>query len=276
LRALAAGHRAAVEKHMTLCEDAFFDVATPTGPMRTHLFRPSGTGPLPGIIFYSEIFQVTEPIRRLAAFLASHGFLVAVPEIFHEYEPLGKVLAYDTEGTERGNWCKVNKPLAAYDTDSGALVEFLTNHPDCTGSVGTAGVCIGGHLAFRTALNPAIRAAVCFYPTDIHKIASHPRGLGLGMADDSLERARGGGIAGELLMVWGRQDPHIPFEGRRQIHEALEESGTLYQWLEFNAAHAFLRDHGPRYNPVLARQSLGVTVDLLQRRVRGQAASGKG
>jgi carboxymethylenebutenolidase len=261
---------------MTLCEDAFHDLTTPTGAMRTHLFRPPGEGSLPGVIFYSEIFQVTEPIRRLAAFVASHGFLVAVPEIFHEYEPLGKVLDYDAAGTDRGNWCKVNKPLAAYDTDSDAVVDFLMQHPACTGAVGTMGVCIGGHLAFRTALNPAVRAAVCFYPTDIHKIASHPRGLGLGMADDSLERTRAGGITGELLMVWGRQDPHIPFEGRQQIHEALEESGVAYQWLEFNAAHAFLRDQGPRYNPVLARQSLGISIDLLQRRLQVVTAFKRG
>lgn len=248
---------------------------TPTGAMRTHLFRPSGAGPLPGVIFYSEIFQVTEPIRRLAAFIASHGFLVAVPEIFHEYEPPGSVLAYDATGTDRGNWCKINKPLAAYDTDSDAAIDFLVKHPECTGTVGTLGVCIGGHLAFRTALNPAVRAAVCFYPTDIHKIDSHPRGLGLGMADDSLKRAHAGGIAGELLMIWGRQDPHIPFAGRQQIHRTLEESGCAYQWIEFNAAHAFLRDQGPRYNPVLARQSLGIAVDLFQRSLHGSWAGKK-
>lgn len=258
---------------MTLSEDSFEDVQTPTGPMRVHVVRPSAAGRFPGVVFYSEIFQVTDPIRRLAAFVASHGFIVAVPEIFHEYEPLGAVLAYDAAGTDRGNWCKIHKPLAAYDSDARVMVDYLARHPGCTGAVGTMGVCIGGHLAFRAALDPRVLAAVCFYPTDIHKIDSHVRGLGLGMADDSLARARGGGIRGELLMVWGRQDPHIPPEGRRQISEALEESGTCYQWLEFNAAHAFLRDQGPRYNPVLARHSLAVAVDVLQRRL---APSGAG
>ncbi len=236
--------------------------------MRTHVFSPKAEGRFPGLIFYSEIFQVTDPIRRLASFLASHGFFVVVPEIFHEYEPLGTVLAYDTAGTDRGNWCKVNKPLSSYDGDSDAVVEFVKQHRACNGKIGTIGVCIGGHLAFRTALNPAVDAAVCFYPTDIHKIESHPRGLGLGMADDSLLRARSGEMRGELLMVWGRQDPHIPREGRKQIHDALEGSGTCYQWLEFNAEHAFLRDQGPRYNPVLARQSLGIALDVLNRCLR--------
>ena len=55
-------------------------------------------------MLFSEIFQVTGPIRRTAAFLAGHGYTVAVPEIFHELEEgPGVVLAYDAAGAERGN-----------------------------------------------------------------------------------------------------------------------------------------------------------------------------
>src|SRR6516162_2658230 len=35
-----------------------------------------------------------------------------------------------------------------------------------------------------------------------------------------------------------------------------EETGVFYQWHEFNAQHAFLRDEGPRYDPALAWQAL--------------------
>lgn len=86
-----------------ILQDEFHDIATPTGPMRTHLFRPVAPGSYPGILLYSEIFQATGPIRRTAAFLAGHGFVVAVPEIYHEFEEPGVALAYDTAGTARGN-----------------------------------------------------------------------------------------------------------------------------------------------------------------------------
>jgi carboxymethylenebutenolidase len=89
--------------------------------------------------------------------------------------------------------------------------------------------------------------------------------LGKGKNDNSLERT--GEIEGELLMVWGRQDPHIPVEGRRQIHARLEEAGAEFQWLEVNAAHAFLRDEGPRYDPALARHCYGLLFDLFRRRL---------
>jgi carboxymethylenebutenolidase len=246
---------------MLIREPAFADVPTPTGPMRTHLFCPLEEGRYPAVILYSEIFQATGPIRRTAAWLAGQGFLVAVPEIYHEYEPAGTVLAYDEAGGKRGNQLKVTKPVPAYDSDARALLAFLQGHPSCSGRIGAMGICIGGHLAFRAAMNPEVRAAVCFYATDIHG-----RTLGEGRNDNTLDRM--GEIKGELLMIWGRQDPHIPLEGRRIIHAAMEQAGICFQWCEFNGAHAFLRDEGPRYNPVLAKQCLDLAVELLHRRLR--------
>lgn len=252
---------------MTIAEHEYTDLSTPSGPMRTHVLRPAAPGKYPGLVLFSEIFQVTGPIRRTAAWLAGQGFVVAVPEIFHEFEPAGTVLAYDEPGADRGNWCKINKPLAAYDDDARAVISFLGKHPHCTGKLGSIGICIGGHLSYRCAMEPEILAGVCFYATDIHKLPSHVRGLGAGMADDSLERTRRGDIKSELLMIWGRQDPHVPYEGRRQVQDALEQGGANYQWLELNAAHAFLRDEGARYNPVLAQQCLGMAVEVFQRKL---------
>ena len=59
-------------------------------------------------------------------------------------------------------------------------------------------------------------------------------------------------INGELMMVWARQDPHVPDEGRARIRACLLETKRNFTWHEFNAAHAFLRDEGPRYDPALA------------------------
>lgn len=245
---------------MTLRETESSDLPTPTGPMRTYLFRPAAPGKYPGIVLYSEIFHMTGPIARTAAFLAGHGFLVAVPEIYHEFLPAGTVLAYDQAGAEKGNALKTAKDLAAYDTDARAAFDFLKSHEACTGRLGVMGICIGGHLAFRAAMNPGVDAGVCFYPTDLHK-----RGLGKGMNDDSL--ARTAEIKGELLMVFGRQDPHIPAEGRAMIYAALAAAGTDFTWHEFNGAHAFLRDEGFRYDPEVAHLALGMAVGLLRRRL---------
>src|SRR5437016_10589513 len=118
---------------MIIKDNEFVDLPTPTGPMRTYIFRPAAEGKYPGLLLFSEIFQVTGPIRRTAAFLAGHGFVVAVPEIYHEFEPAGKVLAYDQAGAERGNVLKTTKELANYDNDARSVLTFLANHAQCTG-----------------------------------------------------------------------------------------------------------------------------------------------
>lgn len=224
--------------------------------MRTYVFRPTAQSQWPGIVLYSEIFQLTGPIRRTGAWLAGHGFVVAVPEVYHEFEPAGTVLAYDQAGADRGNFCKYEKRLASYDGDAQAVITWLAEQ---TAHVGVMGICLGGHLAFRAALLPQVKAAACFYATDLHTAS-------LSKADDSLARAAE--IQGELLMIFGRQDPHVPLEGRRKIQARLEEVGTKYSWVEVNAAHAFISDEGPRYDPVAASHCLGMAVELFQRKLR--------
>lgn len=249
---------------MLLVEDPAVDLPTPSGPMRTYVYRPvpaQGTrddrARWPGLVLFSEIYQRTAPIHRTAMILAGHGFVVAVPEIFHELEPAGTALAYDKPGTDRGNFCKTAKPVAAYDADARAALDFLAGSPHCTGRLGAVGICIGGHLAFRAALQPDVGATACCYATDLHKAS-----LGAG-GDDSLARA--GDIRGELLMIWGRQDPHIPDAGRALIHRRLSEAGSVFTWHEHNAQHAFLRDEGHRYDPALALVTYGQIVAFFQR-----------
>ena len=245
---------------MILRSDEVAELPTPNGPMRTYVFRPVAAGRYPGVVFYSEIFQVTGPIRRTAALLAGHGFVVVVPEVYHELLPAGTVLPYDGDGAEQGNAHKTAKHLASYDADARAALDFLKSHPACTGELGVFGMCLGGHLAFRAAMNPDVRAGVCFYATDIHV-----RGLGWGKRDDSLDRLPE--ISAEMLMIWGRQDPHVPAEGRALIYRAMTDAGLRFTWAEFNAQHAFLRDEGARYDPELALQCYALAVDLFKRKL---------
>jgi carboxymethylenebutenolidase len=245
---------------MVLRDEEAANIPTPTGPMRTSLFRPAAGGRFPGVVLFSEIFQITAPIRRMAAALAGNGYLVAVPEVYHELEPAGTVLAYDAAGADRGNADKITKELSSYDGDARAVLDFLKAHDACTGKLGTMGVCLGGHLAFRAAMNPDVFAGVCFYATDIHS-----RTLGKGKHDDTLDRM--GEVQAEMLMAWGRQDPHVPREGRRLIYDAMNDADITLQWHEFNGAHAFLRDEGPRYDPALARLAWTLILELLGRRL---------
>lgn len=222
----------------------YLTLSTETGPMQCQLFRPATTTKqFPALIFYSEIFQITAPITRTAAMLAGQGFLVLVPEIFHELNPLGTVLGYDDVGKDKGNQDKWTKPLEHYDSDNRAMIAFLQQLPYANKKIGAIGVCIGGHLAFRAALQPEVLATICLYATDLHSNTLPGSIQTLALADK---------IQGEITMIWGRQDPHIPLAGRQVVHQALLASECRFSWHEFDANHAFMRDEGERYDPALA------------------------
>jgi carboxymethylenebutenolidase len=241
----------------------FTDLDTPTGVMRTYIHRPVGQGSYPTILFYSEIFQQTGPIERAAKLMASHGYAVMVPEVFHELNPIGTVLGYDDAGREKGNADKEAKDVQGYDSDNIALIEYAKQQDWCSGHFGAMGYCIGGHLAFRAALHADIKATACFYATDLH-IQVIPNIVG----QHSMERLDD--IKGELLMIWGKQDNHVPSSGLAKIHKALGETTISHTWHEFNAGHAFMRDEGDggRYDAQTAQLGYQLALNLFSRKLR--------
>ena len=68
-----------------------------------------------------------------------------------------------------------------------------------------------------------------------------------------------------MMLMFGRQDPHVTAEGREFIYKTLTAAGVDFTWHEVNAAHAFLCDEGLRYDAEPARQMLGMTVDFFRR-----------
>ncbi len=233
------------------------DLPTPTGVMRTYIHRPKDSRPVPAVLFYSEIFQQTTPIERAARYLASHGYAVLVPEVFHELNPIGTVLGYDDAGRDKGNDDKMAKDVQAYDSDNRAMIDFLNTQPWYSGKLGAAGFCIGGHLAFRAALQPEVLATACFYATDLHTtiIPNQP-------GQHSMERIAE--IKGELLMIWGKQDPHIPSDKRIELYQRFAQvPGLHYTWHELNGQHAFMRDEGERYDAQLASIGYQLTLQML-------------
>ena len=241
-----------------LIQENFVDLHTPQGVMRTFIFHPAAAGRFPGIVLFAEIYQMTGPIARTARLLASHGYVVAVPEIYHDFEPPGSPFEYNPADTDKGNRYKITKTLASYDDDARACIDHLMARPDCNGRLGCVGICLGGHLSIRCAMNPEILSGVSFYATDVHS-----RTLGQGKQDNTLDRFKE--LKAELLLIWGKQDPHIPLAGRQLIYNTLTEANVNFTWHEFNAQHAFMRDEGHRYNPALAEICHALLFELFSR-----------
>ncbi len=194
----------------------FTDIVVDQSPLRMFVASPrtESKSKFPGVIFYSDIFQLTPPMLRACIRLAGYGFIVAAPEIYHRIELPGTALPFDDSGRTRGLADASKTSAQEFDRDCRAVLDFLAQHPMVTPTkLAAAGFCIGGHLAFRAALQPDVRATVCFYGTGIHD--GH-----LGKDEDAGSLQRANEIRGELLMIFGEADPHVPKEGHEKIRTA--------------------------------------------------------
>ncbi|THH02817.1 hypothetical protein EW026_g26 [Hermanssonia centrifuga] len=199
-------------------------------PMRIFVFAPSvpsyPNAKFPGVVVFSEIYQVTGPVERFAGQIASQGFVVACPSSYHEFQG-PEAIPYDDEAT---------------------------------------GMCLGGHLAFRAAFDPRVLATVCFFGTDIHSAT-----LGKGKNDDSLVKVRKGDLTGkgELVMIFGKQDTHVPRAGRDLIRATLEDANVPVSFLEVQAQHAFIRDESSkgRWDAALTKSMFTFMMEVFERTV---------
>jgi carboxymethylenebutenolidase len=193
--------------------------------------------------------------------LAGHGFVVVTPEIWNRIEPPGSAIPFDDAGRTRGldNAKKTN--VADMDADCRVALDWLAaDSRTRAGAIGAMGFCIGGHLAFRAALQPDVRATVCFYPTGVHDGR-------LGRDEDAGTLQRVGEIKGDLLLVYGSRDPHVPEPARAKIDAALRAAGTRFETEVFDAEHAFMRDEGPRYDPEATDRAFARAVAFLRSRI---------
>ncbi|PYT00612.1 MAG: dienelactone hydrolase family protein [Acidobacteria bacterium] len=237
----------------------YVDVSVGGSAMRVLVSAPREEGKYPGVLLYSDIFQLTGPTVRACARLAGYGFVVAAPEIYHRIEPPGTVIPFDDAGRTRGLDDASRTTAAEFDADCRAALDYLDAHARvAAGRLGAAGFCIGGHLAFRAALQTDVHATACFYPTGVHDGK-------LGRDADAGSLARAGEIRGELLLVFGASDPHVPEEGREKIAGALRDAGVSFDVRLYPAEHAFMRDEGPRYDPEATDAAFGEMIKFFRR-----------
>src|SRR5437763_7019623 len=97
--------------------------------MRVLVSAPREEGKYPGVLVYSDIFQLTGPTVRACARLAGYGFVVAAPEIYHRIEEPGTVIPFDDEGRTRGLEDAARTSVAEFDADCRATLDYLASHP---------------------------------------------------------------------------------------------------------------------------------------------------
>jgi carboxymethylenebutenolidase len=122
-------------------------------------------------------------------------------------------------------------------------------------------------------LDPRITATVCYFPTDIHTRTlgpyTAPNSSPTAPSDDSIHTldllSR---IRGEVSLIFGIKDTHVPDAGRDLIRLKLREAGVTFSWHEFAwTQHAFIRDElsKGRYDPAVSKACFEVLLELFGR-----------
>ncbi len=146
--------------------DERVDVTTADGTLDVHVFTPdAGQGPWPAVVLYMDAFGIRPHLAAMAQRLASHGYVVAVPNLYYRSGPFTPFDAHavNAEGAERDRFKGMIASIthAMVMRDTAALFEMLDRRPDARrGASGVVGYCMGGGYALTAAATFPARVAV--------------------------------------------------------------------------------------------------------------------
>jgi carboxymethylenebutenolidase len=188
----------------------------------------SGYGP--GIVVLQEIFGVNDYMRSVADWYAAHGFVALCPDLFWRLE---RGIQLTDKGDDRNKAFELYQRLneAKAVEDAAAALNFLRQHPACSGRVGAVGFCLGGKLAYLLSVRFKPDCAVGYY------------GVGI---QNSLDEASN--LATPLLLHIAGRDHFCPPEAQAQIHAALDDNPLVTLRVYPEREHAFGRTGGEHYH----------------------------
>src|ERR1700723_4561986 len=115
--------------HPVVITTQYVDIPSGSAPLRMVVAAPKAAGKYPGILCYSDIFQLPGPMLRSVSRLAGYGFVAVAPEIYHRVEPPGSAIVFDDAGRTRGMEDAAKTPVAQFDVARRAALDYLAQHP---------------------------------------------------------------------------------------------------------------------------------------------------
>jgi carboxymethylenebutenolidase len=210
------------------------------GTARGYLAEPDEEGP--GLVVLGEWWGLDDDVRRIVDSFADEGFLALAPDLYG---------GNTTEEPDEAQKQLMAMNMGEAEKDMRGAVEYVLEHPKCSGQVGSVGFCAGGGLSvWAAASNPQIGAAVTYYYVMPH-----------GKPDFS-------NIDAPVLGHFGTADDFISEEDAQALHEELQAAGVeaAFEYYE-GAGHAFANEHDRlgTYHAEHAGSAWHRTVEFLKR-----------
>jgi carboxymethylenebutenolidase len=211
-----------------------------------YVAQPDDDAKHPGVVLIQEWWGIEPHICDLAQKLATEGFVVAVPDLYH-----GKIATEPDDAMKMVMLLRKNMDRASKEI-IGAL-ETLKAMPNVEPKkLGLIGFCVGGTVTLEVAARYRdLGAVVPFYPG----------GYDPTPADVAQVNA-------PVLAIFGRQDPSIPLARVEKIERTYKEAGKDITVRVYDAGHAFINpDHGDG-NPEAAADAWPRAVHFLREHLK--------
>ncbi|HLG64709.1 MAG TPA: dienelactone hydrolase family protein [Ktedonosporobacter sp.] len=208
--------------------------------------QPDDDAKHPGVVLIQEWWGIEPHILDLANKLATEGFVVAVPDLYH-----GKVATEPNDAMRMIMMIRSNVDRAAQEV-IGALntVKAMPNvEPK---KLGLIGFCVGGFMTYTVASRyPDLAAVVPFY--------------GGGYDPTPEEVAK---VNAPVLAVYGSQDSGIPMEQVEKVERLYKQAGKDITVKVYDAGHAFLNPEHGMGNEQAAAEAWPLAVNFLKEKLK--------
>jgi len=229
-------------------------IATGGEQMPAYLARPSGGGPYPALVVVMEAFGLNGNIKAISDRFAAEGFVVVSPNLY--FRQPDNVVGYDNlPGAIKLMGSLTDDQIVK---DMTAAVNFVKAQPGAKSKVGTTGFCMGGRVAFLTAVrNPDVYASAPFYGGGMTR-AGQPGGRA--PVDDAAN------LKGPVLAFFGGKDAFIPTAEVDKFRDALNKAGKSAEVVLYaDADHGFMCDERPSFHPEHAKEAFPKTVAFFKK-----------
>ncbi|WP_432697569.1 dienelactone hydrolase family protein [Marinobacterium sp. YM272] len=206
---------------------------------QAYLALPEGVEKAPTVVLIHEWWGLNDEIKTFASELAQKGFIALAVDLYNG--------GYGNTREEAMALRKALDPEVATQTLVG-WIDWLKQHPNSTGKVGTLGWCFGGGWSLNASLATSVDATVIYYGN---------------VAKSAQELAA---LKGPVLGHFGTLDKNINEEMVDGFEKAMAEAGKTdleVHW--YVADHAFANPTGSRYDDEDAALAWSRTLSFLHK-----------
>lgn len=227
----------------------YIDIVKPSGERFAAYLAAPPRGSGPGLVLLQEIFGINDYMRRMADQFAEEGYVVLVPDLFWRSQPRVE-LGYDEAGFARGLHLRDELDLDSALSDIADTVDALRAMGDQAGGVGAVGYCLGGLLAYLSAVRLPIDVAVSYYGVGVH---------------EHLDEAAKPGVP--MVFHLAELDHYCPEPARRSIRCAFDGNDRVRIYDYPGVDHAFATFGRDTYEPLSTGMAYSRTLEALRQAI---------